>query len=212
MEDSASSATHALQARLPVTRVRKIFRLDSNCTTISTEAVQLLTLAAERFTGLLAKAAYGQAIFNKRKTLQLRDLEFCIKNYESFNFLDGTLDGWPEISGGKHSFGSRSSVTTAAKRSKRFVSVDANEEQKDLNVDADDLTDEIFSLDESLEAELFNDQTAEKDNAVTAKNTDVDDVVQKVQSFKLKVFGHYGYYLPMNSTDVEVGANMMRSK
>uniref|UniRef100_A0A0R3RZ59 CBFD_NFYB_HMF domain-containing protein n=1 Tax=Elaeophora elaphi TaxID=1147741 RepID=A0A0R3RZ59_9BILA len=196
MENSASSENHALQTQLPIARVKKIFRLDLNCTTISAEAVQLLTFATERFIGLLAKVAYRQAVFDKRKTLQLRDLEFCIKNCEPFNFLDGTLDGWPEISGGKH--GNGSSVTMAAERSEEFVFRDADEEQKDLNVDANGLSNEIFGLEET---EPFDGQSAEKpDNTVTVKKTEiVNDFVREIQSLELKVFGHYGYYLPMNS-------------
>ncbi|CAG9530998.1 unnamed protein product [Cercopithifilaria johnstoni] len=180
MEDSASSAT---QTQLPITRVRKIFRLGSNCTTISVKAVQLLTLAAERFTGLLAKAAYGQAVFDKRKTLQLRDLEFCIKNYELFNFLDGALDGWPEVNGGKHGLGNGSSVTVTAKRSEGIVALDGDEEQEDFSVDANSfLSDEIFGFDESSErTEPFDGQIAEMDNVVTTKNTEiVKDIVREV--------------------------------
>ncbi|EFO21432.1 hypothetical protein LOAG_07058 [Loa loa] len=224
MEDSASSVIHALRTQLPVTRVRKIFRLDSNCMAISAEAVQLLTLATERFIGLLAKIAYGQAVFDKRKTLQLRDLEFCVKNYEPFNFLDGTLDGWPEINGEKRSLGNESGMAMAAKMSGGFFSLDADTdaEQGDLNVDG--LNDEIFGFDESLEEiePPFDGQITEKlDDAVTAKNAGMlADVVPERQGLKLEVFGHYGYYRPMNSflavpietADVEIEADMTRTK
>uniref|UniRef100_A0A2K6VJ88 CBFD_NFYB_HMF domain-containing protein n=1 Tax=Onchocerca volvulus TaxID=6282 RepID=A0A2K6VJ88_ONCVO len=227
MEESTSSANYALRTRLPITRVRKIFKLDPNCMIISSEAVQLLTLATERFVGLLAKVAYGHAVFDKRKTLQLRDLEFCIKNYEPFNFLDGALDGWPEINEGKRDFGNRSSIARAAKILEGISSPDADEEQEDLNVDVTGLNDEIFGFDESLEGTIstespFDDQLVKKlNNAVTAKNTEIiEDVLVRTQSLKPEVFGHYGYYFPMNSTvatliqtdSAKVEADMMWSK
>ncbi|VDO71469.1 unnamed protein product, partial [Onchocerca flexuosa] len=153
--------------------------------------------------------------------------EFCIKNYEPFSFLDGALDGWPEINEGKHDVGSRSSFATAAKILEGISSFDADEEQKDLNVDVSGLNDEIFGFDESLEGTVstefpFDNQLDKKlSNAVLAKNTEMaEDVFARTESLKREVFGHYGYYLPMNSivatliqTDsVEVEADMMRSK
>ncbi|KAK6102807.1 Histone-like transcription factor (CBF/NF-Y) and archaeal histone family protein [Brugia pahangi] len=220
MENFANSATHTTQ--LPVTRVKKIFRLCSNCTNISTEAVHLLTFATERFIGLLAKVAYGQAVFDKRKTLQLKDLEFCVKNYEPFSFLDGTLDGWPEISGGKRGFGNGSSGVVTTGISERFFPLNADEKQEDLNVDIND-SNEIFGFDDSLEESEppLDDQIAEKlDSAVTAEKTEMVDVISEIQSPKQAVFGHYGYYLPMNSTvatltqtaNIEVGVDMKRNK
>ncbi|VDK86075.1 unnamed protein product [Litomosoides sigmodontis] len=183
MEHSASLATHGVRTQLPVSRVKKIFRLESNCATISAEAVQLLTFATECFISLLAKVAYGQAVFDKRKTLQLRDLgKFCIENYEPFNFLDGTLDGWPEVKGGKHGLGS--SVNMPTKRSEGLVSPDADDEQKDLNGDGISLGDEIFGFDVLFDGnEPFDAENAEKNNALTSKNAGtISDFVREAQS------------------------------
>ncbi|EJW76287.1 hypothetical protein WUBG_12805 [Wuchereria bancrofti] len=149
--------------------------------------------------------------------------EFCVKNYEPFSFLDGTLDGWPEISGGKRGFGNGSSVAVTTGISERFFPLNLDEKQEDLNVDISG-PNEIFGFDESLEGNepLLDDQIAEKlDNVVPAEKTKmVDDVISEIQSPKQEVFGHYGYYLPMNSTvatltqtaDIEVGVDMRRSK
>lgn len=134
--------------------------------------------------------------------------------------MDDTLDGWPEINGGKRSLGNGSSIAMVAKMSGGFFSLDANEKQ-DLIVDANGLSDEVFGFDESLEGTEtpYGGQIGEElDNAVIAKNTK-KDVVPETQNFKL-VSGHYGYYLPMNPTtttliqtaDVEVEADITCSK
>lgn len=132
------------------------------------------------------------------------------------------MDGWPEVNRGKYGFDGGSSVNMPTKRSEKLVPPDSENEQEDLNVDANGLSDEIFGFDELLDGtEPFDAQNAEKDNAVTSKNAEIiNNVVREAQSIKLKIFGHYGHYLPMNSTapmliqttDVEVGANIMRNK
>ncbi|MCP9257683.1 hypothetical protein DINM_000940 [Dirofilaria immitis] len=156
MEDSATLTPYSLRTQLPVTR--------------------------ERFVGLLAKSAYGQAVFDKRKTVQLRDLEFCIKNYEPFSFLNGTLDGWPETSGGKHNVDNESSTSMATKTVVGISSVNEDEEQENLNVNVNGLNNEICDFDESLKGTTsvkspFDDQIIKKlDNVATAKNTETVDI------------------------------------
>ncbi|KHN80903.1 hypothetical protein Tcan_05500 [Toxocara canis] len=54
-------------------------------------------MATERFIGILAKAAYGQAALLKRRTIQAKDVENCIRTHGLFEFLEGTLDGWPDM-------------------------------------------------------------------------------------------------------------------
>uniref|UniRef100_A0A0M3HVK5 CBFD_NFYB_HMF domain-containing protein n=1 Tax=Ascaris lumbricoides TaxID=6252 RepID=A0A0M3HVK5_ASCLU len=85
------------QTQLPISKIKKICKLDPDSTMISSEAAQLITMATERFIGLLAKAAYGQAALMKRRTIQMKDVEECIRTRPLFEFLEGTLDGWPEM-------------------------------------------------------------------------------------------------------------------
>uniref|UniRef100_A0A915PXT3 Transcription factor CBF/NF-Y/archaeal histone domain-containing protein n=1 Tax=Setaria digitata TaxID=48799 RepID=A0A915PXT3_9BILA len=213
MEDPANVSTSVIRTQLPVARVKKICRLDPSCNMISAQAVQLLTLATEHFIGLLAKVAYSQAVFDKRKTLQLKDLEFCIKNYEPFNFLDGTLDGWPEISSAKHRVTSLPDTNLTVNMStEEALSADADagdgEEQEDLNIHG--LSDEIFGFDELLEEDISalsatDDPVLEKlDNFITAENEKMDeDNISVTQPLKTEIFGHYGYYPSAISTNAE---------
>uniref|UniRef100_A0A915BH37 Transcription factor CBF/NF-Y/archaeal histone domain-containing protein n=1 Tax=Parascaris univalens TaxID=6257 RepID=A0A915BH37_PARUN len=85
------------QTQLPISKIKRICKLDPDSIMISSEAAQLITMATERFIGLLAKASYGQAALMKRRTIQMRDVEECIRTCPLFEFLDGTLDGWPEM-------------------------------------------------------------------------------------------------------------------
>ncbi|VDD94095.1 unnamed protein product [Enterobius vermicularis] len=83
---------------LPLSKVKSICKLDPDTGLLSSQAVQLIALATENFIKILAKAAYSQAALYNRKTLQVKDIDFCIKTDELFEFLDGALDGWPEWS------------------------------------------------------------------------------------------------------------------
>ncbi|MFH4977648.1 hypothetical protein AB6A40_004357 [Gnathostoma spinigerum] len=84
--------------RLPLSKVKRICKLDPDLHLISSEAVHVLTIATEAFIGLLAKAAYQQTTFEKKKTIQLKDVEVCISSHTTFEFLEGALDGWPDFS------------------------------------------------------------------------------------------------------------------
>ncbi|VDM96688.1 unnamed protein product [Thelazia callipaeda] len=85
-----------VRTQLPFSKIKKIIKTDPNCGSVSTEGVQLLGFATERFVNLLTKTACERTLFDKRKTLLRKDLEFIIRNCEPFNFLEDALDGWPE--------------------------------------------------------------------------------------------------------------------
>ncbi|KAK5970786.1 hypothetical protein GCK32_007661, partial [Trichostrongylus colubriformis] len=50
----------------------------------------------ELFVAELAKASYTQAVLEKRKTIQTKDIDRAIASKTNFEFLDGTLTDWPE--------------------------------------------------------------------------------------------------------------------
>ncbi|RCN42061.1 hypothetical protein ANCCAN_11986 [Ancylostoma caninum] len=85
-----------LKCSLPTSRVKKICRLDPDLTMIGSDAVLFVTKATELFLTELAKASYTQAVLEKRKTIQTKDIEKAIASKHMFEFLDDTLNDWPE--------------------------------------------------------------------------------------------------------------------
>ncbi|ETN81106.1 hypothetical protein NECAME_08727 [Necator americanus] len=85
-----------LKCSLPTSRVKKICRLDPDLSMIGGDAILFLTKATELFLTELAKASYTQAVLEKRKTIQTKDLDKAIASKHMFEFLDDTLNDWPE--------------------------------------------------------------------------------------------------------------------
>ncbi|EYC29042.1 hypothetical protein Y032_0007g3556 [Ancylostoma ceylanicum] len=85
-----------LKCSLPTSRVKKICRLDPDLTMIGSDAVLFVTKATELFLTELAKASYTQAVLEKRKTIQTKDVEKAIASKHMFEFLDDALNDWPE--------------------------------------------------------------------------------------------------------------------
>uniref|UniRef100_A0A0K0D3L6 CBFD_NFYB_HMF domain-containing protein n=1 Tax=Angiostrongylus cantonensis TaxID=6313 RepID=A0A0K0D3L6_ANGCA len=85
-----------LSCSIPTSRVKKICRLDPELSVIANDAVLFLTKATELFVAELAKASYTQAVLEKRKTIQTKDLNRAIASKSTFDFLEDALTGWPE--------------------------------------------------------------------------------------------------------------------
>ncbi|KAK6014502.1 hypothetical protein OSTOST_20114 [Ostertagia ostertagi] len=85
-----------LNCSLPTSRVKKICRLDPDLSMIGSDAILFITKATELFVAELAKASYTQAVLEKRKTIQTKDIDRAISSKAIFEFLDGTLSDWPE--------------------------------------------------------------------------------------------------------------------
>ncbi|KAF7635191.1 hypothetical protein Mgra_00005305, partial [Meloidogyne graminicola] len=91
---------------LPLSRVKKISKiyLDQTSTnseviknaTISSEAVNLLAIATEKYIQLLSRAAWNWTLSTSRKTLQITDIEQCIKRDWLFAILNDGLNDWPD--------------------------------------------------------------------------------------------------------------------
>lgn len=85
-----------LTCSLPTSRVKKICRLDPDLAMIGSDAILFLTKAAELFVGELAKASYTEAVLEKRKTIQTKDIDKAIASKAMFDFLEDTLCDWPD--------------------------------------------------------------------------------------------------------------------
>lgn len=143
--------------------------------------------------------------------------EFCIKNYELFNFLDGALDGWPERSGTKRGDRDRLSDATVAKMSSKaqenfttVVTEEEEEEPEDLSRDIDGLSDEIYGFDESLQGTIPTESPFDRVMGTTAEqggkagkengqDAEMEEDVTETQALNPEVFGHYGYSFSTNS-------------
>uniref|UniRef100_A0A914W0D7 Transcription factor CBF/NF-Y/archaeal histone domain-containing protein n=1 Tax=Plectus sambesii TaxID=2011161 RepID=A0A914W0D7_9BILA len=107
MGDDEVNGQTVYSSQLPISKIKKIAKLHPDTRLLSSEATQTIAIACEKFIGLMAEQAYNQAQSEKRKTVQMRDIDYCIRNTVWLEFLDGALDGWPE-------FSSKSKTTTAA--------------------------------------------------------------------------------------------------
>lgn len=73
---------------LPLSRVRKIIKADPDVNLLSSDAVFVVTKAAELFLGKFTWMAYESASQENRKTILTRDLEKVSKNVDEFFFLE----------------------------------------------------------------------------------------------------------------------------
>ncbi|VDL62755.1 unnamed protein product [Nippostrongylus brasiliensis] len=99
--DDAVQTSEILNCALPTSRVKKVCRLDPDLAMITSDAVQFLTKATELFVAELAKASYTQAVLEKRKTIQVKDIDRAISSKALFEFLEDTLCDWPEAESSK---------------------------------------------------------------------------------------------------------------
>uniref|UniRef100_A0A0N5AE90 CBFD_NFYB_HMF domain-containing protein n=1 Tax=Syphacia muris TaxID=451379 RepID=A0A0N5AE90_9BILA len=73
---------------LPLTKVKRICKLDAEVNSVSTQAVTLIAMATENFIKILSVEAYRRALFCDRRTLLSKDIgdvqvEDAGKNNES---------------------------------------------------------------------------------------------------------------------------------
>ncbi|CAK5015160.1 unnamed protein product [Meloidogyne enterolobii] len=93
-----------METNLPLTRVKKIAKIsltEANPSTtsknlITSEAVNLLTIATEKYIQLLSKSAWNWTLASSRRTLQVVDIEQCIKRDWLFAILNEGLNNWPD--------------------------------------------------------------------------------------------------------------------
>ncbi|CAD6198406.1 unnamed protein product [Caenorhabditis auriculariae] len=85
-----------LKTQLPIGRIKKICRLDPDVSMMNNEALRLISKAAELFLIELGRAANTNAVMERRKTVQNKDINKCIVSRWTFAFLEDALDGWPK--------------------------------------------------------------------------------------------------------------------
>ncbi|GMS84126.1 hypothetical protein PENTCL1PPCAC_6301 [Pristionchus entomophagus] len=92
----SSQFEELVQTRLPLSKVKRIAKIDPSIHMINAEAIKLMAKGTETFVSLLAKAAFTQAVLDKRKTIQTKDINSVIKQSPVFQLLQGALEDWPE--------------------------------------------------------------------------------------------------------------------
>ncbi|XP_054720095.1 DNA polymerase epsilon subunit 4-like, partial [Uloborus diversus] len=77
--------------QLPLTRIKKLMKLDPDVHVASNDAAFLIAKATEMFVSMLGQEAYKFTKQNKKKTIQKKDINDCISACEPLAFLEGTL-------------------------------------------------------------------------------------------------------------------------
>ncbi|KAL7070640.1 hypothetical protein ACQ4LE_009869 [Meloidogyne hapla] len=94
-----------METNLPLTRIKKIAKIalaesstnpSTSKTVISSEAINLLAIATEKYIQLLSKSAWNWTLASSRRTLQFVDIEQCIKRDWLFAILNDGLNDWPD--------------------------------------------------------------------------------------------------------------------
>nr|CDJ96319.1 Transcription factor CBF NF-Y archaeal histone domain containing protein [Haemonchus contortus] len=161
-----------LNCTLPTSRVKKICRLDPDLSMIGSDAVLFITKATELFVAELAKASYTQAVLEKRKTIQTKDIDRAIASKAIYEFLDGALTDWPEPASSK--------VVSQAESN---VEVEAIAEEDPENAEEDDA-----DVEEAMEANAEEvvqgnekedeDQVASDSGGAEESNSNVVDMLE----------------------------------
>ncbi|GMT14604.1 hypothetical protein PFISCL1PPCAC_5901 [Pristionchus fissidentatus] len=95
-QETTSAFDDLVQTRLPLSKIKKIAKVDPNVHMITAESIKLMAKGTEAFVSLLAKAAFTQAVLDKRKTIHTKDINTVIKQSAVFQMLQGALEDWPE--------------------------------------------------------------------------------------------------------------------
>uniref|UniRef100_A0AC34RAB5 Transcription factor CBF/NF-Y/archaeal histone domain-containing protein n=1 Tax=Panagrolaimus sp. JU765 TaxID=591449 RepID=A0AC34RAB5_9BILA len=85
-----------IPTQLPLSRIKKICKLDPEIQLLTSDAVKIISYCTERFIECFAKEMALIAKEDGRKTVQMKDLERAIKRNPLFEFLEDALTDWPE--------------------------------------------------------------------------------------------------------------------
>ncbi|KAG5605114.1 hypothetical protein H5410_026606 [Solanum commersonii] len=88
---AVAGETHQLQ--IPISRVKKIMKLDQDINKINSEALHLIASSTELFLELLAEKSAQVALEKKRKTIKLEHLRVAVKRHQPTS--DFLLDSLP---------------------------------------------------------------------------------------------------------------------
>ncbi|XP_055810480.1 uncharacterized protein LOC129880466 [Solanum dulcamara] len=80
------------QLQIPISRVKKIMKLDQDINKINSEALHLIASSTELFIELLAEKSAQVALEKKRKTINLEHLRVAVKRHQpTSDFLFDSL-------------------------------------------------------------------------------------------------------------------------
>ncbi|XP_060214182.1 uncharacterized protein LOC132641273 [Lycium barbarum] len=90
-ENPTTEGTHQLQ--IPISRVKKIMKLDKDINKVNSEALHLIASSTELFIEHLAEKSAQVALEKKRKTVKLEHLRVAVKRHQPTS--DFLLDSLP---------------------------------------------------------------------------------------------------------------------
>lgn len=92
-EGNSTVAGEIQQLQIPVSRVKKIMKLDQDINKINSEALHLIASSTQLFLELLAEKSAQVALEKKRKTIKLEHLRVAVKRHQPVS--DFLLDSLP---------------------------------------------------------------------------------------------------------------------
>ncbi|KAK2969295.1 hypothetical protein RJ640_030836 [Escallonia rubra] len=90
-EEENQTGTH--QPAFPASRVKKIMKLDEDINKVTSEAIYLVSRAAELFTEFLAEKSAQVTVEKKRRTVRLDHLRVAVRRHQPTS--DFLLDSLP---------------------------------------------------------------------------------------------------------------------
>ncbi|KAK4357622.1 hypothetical protein RND71_023232 [Anisodus tanguticus] len=79
--NSTASAREIHQLQIPISRVKKIMKLDQDINKVNSEALHLIAISTELFLEFLAEKSAQVALEKKRKTIKLEHLRVAVKRH-----------------------------------------------------------------------------------------------------------------------------------
>ncbi|CAL2033747.1 unnamed protein product [Caenorhabditis brenneri] len=154
-----------LHSKLPLGRVKKVIKLNPDIEMVNSEALQMMTKAAEMFIKELSDAANQMAAMERRKTVQPKDIDKVIKKNWSFAFLEDALDGWPKMEPKK-----RKAATQGEEGDQTVMEETIVEEEEEHEEEIEEEVDE--NEEEELPETVPEEEIAEKDDEASTPMRD----------------------------------------
>jgi DNA polymerase epsilon subunit 4 len=78
-----------MSSQLPFSRIKRIIKEDKEISSCSQEATHLISLATELFIKRLVAQSNDYATYDKRRTIQYKDVARVVSDMEKYDFLTG---------------------------------------------------------------------------------------------------------------------------
>lgn len=92
-EDQIAEEAAAHHLEIPISRVKKIMKIDKEINRVSSEALHLISSSTQLFIQFLAEKSARVALENKKRTLKLEHLRIAVKRHQATS--DFLLDSLP---------------------------------------------------------------------------------------------------------------------